>query len=411
MRDRELYAKILGIERPWKVVEVDLDIREGRVEVHLEHRGGTLHCPECGRAAPGYDVRERRWRHLDTCQYQTILVAKVPRVTCAEHGVLQTRVPWAEPGSRFTALFEALVIDWLQETSASGVARQLGLTWDQVDGVMQRAVRRGLARREARLPEHIGVDETSFQKRHEYVTIVHDAQTGAVVHVGDERKKEVLADFYAQFSKEDRARVQSVAMDMWLPYIQATKDAIPGAENKIAFDKFHIAKHLGDAVDKVRRQEHRELRRQGDESLTKTKYLWLTHPANIRDDHWAAFKALRTSNLRTARAWAIKETAMQLWHYTSRTWAEKGWIRWYGWAFRCRLAPMKEVGRMIKSHLWGIINAVVTNTTNARAESLNSVVQWMKYTARGYRNRERFRVAIYFHIGGLDLYPTGVVRT
>jgi transposase len=411
MRDRDLYARILGIEFPWKVVEVELDTAGGRVEVHIEHGGETLCCPDCGGQAPGYDVRERRWRHLDTCQYQTLLVAKVPRVECEEHGVRQIRVPWSEPGSRFTALFEALVIDWLQETSVSAVARQLGLTWGQVDGVMQRAVRRGLARREALLPEHIGVDETSFQKRHEYVTIVHDAKTGSVVHVGDSRKKEVLTEFYGQFSDHERTRVQTVAMDMWRPYIEATKEAIPGAEKKIAFDKFHVAKHLGDGVDKVRRQEHRELRREGDSALTKTRYLWLSHPANIREDRWPEFRSLRDSSLRTARAWALKETAMQLWDYVSRTWAEKGWMRWYAWAIRSRLEPMKRVGRMLKTHLWGIINAVVTRTTNARAEGLNSVVQWMKYTARGYRNRERFRVAIYFHLGGLELYPTGVIRS
>lgn len=410
MRDRDLYAKILGIESPWKVVDVDLDTGEGRVEVHVAHGGGGLQCPDCCSPAPGYDVRERRWRHLDTCQYQTILVAKVPRVECADHGVRQVGVPWAEPGSRFTALFEAVVIDWLQETSASAVGRQLGLTWEQVDGVMQRAVRRGLARRDVALPEHIGVDETSFQKRHEYVTIVHDAETGKVVHVADSRKKEVLTEFFGRFALEDRERVQSVTMDMSAAYMGATKDAIPDAEKKIAFDKFHVAKHLGDGVDKVRRQEHRELRALGDESLTKTRYLWLTHPANLRADQWLDLRVLRESNLRTARAWALKETAMQLWDYTSRTWAEKGWMRWYGWAIRSRLEPMKKVGKMIKTHLWGIINAVVTRATNARAEGLNSIVQWMKYTARGYRNRERFRVAIYFHLGGLDLYPAGVSR-
>jgi transposase len=411
MRDRDLYAKILGIESPWKVVDVELDTGVGRVEVHIRHCDDILKCPDCCNPAPGYDARERRWRHLDTCQYQTILVARVPRVKCDEHGVRQVRVPWSEPGSRFTALFEALVIDWLQETSASAVGRQLKLTWAQVDGVMRRAVRRGLARRDVMLPQHIGVDETSFQKRHEYVTIVHDAETGKVVHVADSRKKVVLTEFYEQFSIEDRERVQSVSMDMSVAYIEATKAAIPDAEKKIAFDKFHVAKHLGEGVDKVRREEHRELRGLGDESLTKTRYLWLTHPANLRPDQWSDFQALRESNLRTARAWALKETAMQLWHYTSRTWAEKGWLKWYGWAIRSRLEPMKKVSRMIKTHLWGIVNAVVTRMTNARAEGLNSVVQWMKYTARGYRNRERFRNAIYFHLGGLDLYPAGVLRS
>lgn len=142
-----------------------LDTTNKKVEVALVHDGGqALECPECGADCPGYDTREKRWRHLDTCQYHTIIVAKLPRVECPEHGVRQVQVPWAEPGSRFTALYEALVIDWLHETSISGVAGLLGLSWEQVDGIMKRAVDRGLERRETHLPSHICVDEKSFKK-------------------------------------------------------------------------------------------------------------------------------------------------------------------------------------------------------------------------------------------------------
>ena len=116
MRDRDLYARILGLPEPWVVVDVELNSLEGRVEVVLGRRpGSTLACPECGKICPGYDVQPRRWRHLDTCQYETILRADVPRCRCPEHGVKQIPVPWAEPGSHFTALFERLAIDWMQE--------------------------------------------------------------------------------------------------------------------------------------------------------------------------------------------------------------------------------------------------------------------------------------------------------
>jgi len=166
MRDKELYRKILGIEEPWTVKDVELDREKGEVRVELAHRAGEgLRCPECGTLSPGYDARARRWRHLDTCQFRTILMAQVPRVSCPEHGVRQVSVPWGEPGSRFTALFEALVIDWLKEASLSAVARQLGLGWTETSGIMSRAVRRGLSRREPKLPTHTGVDEVSFQRR------------------------------------------------------------------------------------------------------------------------------------------------------------------------------------------------------------------------------------------------------
>lgn len=410
MRDKELYAKILGIESPWRVTEVDLSLEDGEILVHLDNGDKRPPCPECGKLCSGYDTRSRRWRHLDTCQYRTVLVAQVPRIECPVHGVLQIRVPWSEPGSRFTALFESLVIDWLQEASISAVTRLVGLDWGEVDRIMTRAVARGLTRRERRLPQRIGVDETSFQKRHEYVTVVCDQQEDVVVHVADGRGRDSLDDFYKTFDKEQRQAVESVAMDMWAAYIGSTVQYIPGAETKIAFDKFHVAQHLSNAVDKIRRQENKFLVEQGDERLKGSKYLWLQNPDNMSDERWSSFESLRQASLKTARAWAIKELAMSLWQYTYRGSARKAWNKWYSWAIRSRLEPIQEVAKMVQRHLEGILTAIVRGVTNARSEGINAKIQWIKYTARGFRNRERFRNAIYFHIGGLQLHPEGVTR-
>ena len=405
MRDRELYEKILGIEAPWEVTDVELDMKGREVRVHLKNVEPRPPCPLCGQPCGRYDMRPRRWRHLDTCQYPTILVAEVPRVECSEHGVHQVAVPWSEAGSRFTALFEALVIDWLKEASLIAVAELLGLSWQAVSGIQQRAVARGLARRENRLPRRLGVDETSYQKRHEYVTVVMDQEAGTVVHVADGRGRETLDSFFDAFSWEERAQVESVAMDMWSAYIASVGSKIPGARDKIAYDKFHVAQHLSQAVDKVRRQENQALLAKGDRQLKGTKYLWLRHPDRLSDDAWQAFEPLRDSALKTARAWAIKELAMSLWSYRTRGWAQRAWLAWFNWAIRSRLEPMRQVAGMIKRHLRGILNAIVLGVTNARSEGINSRIQWIKYTARGFRNRDRFRTAIYFHLGGLDLYP------
>ncbi len=406
MQDTNLYAQILGILPPWKVDTVKLNTSTQDVTVYLRHgKRSELSCPECDKPSPGYDSRERRWRHLDTCQYHTILVAEVPRVKCDEHGVKQIQVPWAEQKSRFTALLEALVIDWLKEASTVAVARQLRLSWDEVDGIMQRAVNRGLARRKRVLPEAIGVDETSFQKRHEHVTVVTDYADGTVVHVADGKGASSLESYYTQFSQEELEKLELVAMDMSKSYISATKNNVPEANAKIAFDKFHVAKQLGDAVNKVRHDENRFLTKLGDRTLKGTKYYWLQAPSNMTWHRRRSFTSLRTSALKTARAWALKESAMGLWHYQSLGWAKRGWEHWYSWAIRSRLDPVKKVARMVKSHLDGILTAVVLGVTNAMAEGVNSIIQRLKFQACGYRNRERFRNAIYFHCGGLDLYP------
>lgn len=412
MQSREVFTQLLGIGKPWFVSQVELALkdREVRVTVDLDE-SAILVCPTCGSACPGYDRRERRWRHLDTMQYETWVIAQVPRLKCPTHGIIQISVPWAEDRSRFTAMFEALVIDWLQEASMSSVTRQLRLTWDQVAGIQARAVARGLARRTLSAPRFVGVDETSFQKRHEYVTSVIDLERGVVLHLADQRDQAALDGFYKLLGPNRCEQIEAVAMDMWKPYINSTRAYLPNADEKIVFDKFHIAKHLGGAVDKVRRQEHRELMSQGSAQLKGSKYLWLKDPGRLTPDHQARFRELRQSGLKVARAWALKDLAMSLWDYGQRGWAERMWNRWYNWAIRCRLEPIKQVARMIRNHWDGVMNAVTSNVTNAASEGMNSKIQWIKRKACGYRNRANFRNAIYFHCGGLDMYPKSMQFT
>lgn len=407
MRDKDLYAQILGVESPWMVSDVELvaSAEEVRVRVGLEDNA-EMCCPECDQVSPGYDSRERRWRHLDTCQYKTILIAQVPRVECSTHGVTTVKSPWAEPGSGFTAMFESLVIDWLQEASISAVARLMGISWNAIDNIMQRAVKRGLERRDnEECYTSLGIDETAFRKRHDYVTIVSDSITGNVVHVADDRKKQTLKGWYLSLTKAQLESVESISMDMWPAFINATLESVPEAETKICFDKFHVAKYLGEAVDKVRRQENKSLIAEGCDDLKGSRYMWLHNPTNMSHSQKIGFKSLRESSLRTARAWAIKQTAMNSWHYKTRTWAIKAWEQWYGWAIRSRLAPVKKAAKTIKTHLWGILNAVVLKASNGPAESLNSRIKMIKVRARGFRNKQRYATAIYFHLGGLNLHP------
>lgn len=407
MDDRTLYRTILGVQPPWRVGEVEVQAAAETVLVHLELEDGTvLHCPTCGAAAPGYDrAEERRWRHLDTCQYQTVLVARVPRVQCPAHGVHQVRVPWAEERGRFTLLFEAWALRLLEETTLTGLARLLGISWGEAEGILARAVARGLARRAQEPVRFLGVDETSFQKRFEYVTVVADLAGKRVVWVGDHRRQETLAGFYAELSAAQRAAIEEVVLDMWDPYIAATREALPDGAARIVFDRYHVMHHLNRAVDEVRRQEQRTLRRQGDDRLTGTKYLWLRGTAPQRAADVRYLRGLAATGLKVGRAWALKEAARRLWAYRSPTWARRFFQQWYGWAVRSRLAAVIRVARMMKRFLPGILGYLRHHHTNALAESLNAKIQELKYRARGYRNRANFRRAILFHCGGLNMDP------
>lgn len=155
------------------------------------------------------------------------------------------------------------------------MANRIGLSWDEVHGIMQRAVKRGLRRRQAEPIARIGVDEKAFRKRHRYVTVVSDIDRGRVLYVAEDRKRKSLDGFWSTLTEEQLDSIEGVAMDMWEPYVNSTKTYLPQADEKIVFDKFHVAKHLGKGVDKVRRQENKQLRKVGDNPLVGTKYDWL----------------------------------------------------------------------------------------------------------------------------------------
>ena len=253
-----------------------------------------------------------------------IQVTRPPWIKCSEHGVKTALIPWADPSSRYTHAFEAYVIGWTKVASILAVSRQVGIGWKGISGIIHRAVERGLRRRAERVAAHICVDEVSYKKRHKHLTIVSDADTGTVLYVGIGRNKTALACLYQQLSSVQLHGIRSASMDMWPAYIRASEDGLPNAAEKICFDRIHAAKCLGEAVDKVRWQEHKGLRKDGNQMLTRSKYTWLKSPPNTSMQQKRSSYALRTSTLKTARRWAIMEMSRNLWHYVSRTWALKG---------------------------------------------------------------------------------------
>jgi transposase len=409
MQDTKLFETILGLQAPWYVARVSLETTQQRVDVWVEHRDEVRWpCPECDRAGACYDhADERSWRHLDTCQFQTVLHARVPRITCPTHGVRQVRVPWAEARSRFTLLLERLVIEVIQQCSTvTGACRLLGITWDEAWAVMERAVARGLARKTAQPMRYVGVDEKAFRKGHQYHTVVCDLERSTVEYVGEGRGWASLAPFYAGLTPAQREALQAVAMDMWDPYIKATREGLPDGADRIVFDRFHVMRDITTAVDLVRKQEHRALLREtGASVLTGSKYLWLYAEAHLPPERALAFASLKTLNLKVGRAWAIKEALRTLWSYRQPAAALRFFRRWYGWARRSQLEPIRRVAATLKRHREGVLRYCRHRITNGVAEGLNSKIMTIKRKACGFRNKQHFTTAIYFHCGGLDLHP------
>ena len=408
MQDKELYQHLLGLESPWSVSEVTLNMEEQQIDVCVEHPSGTKFCcPECGKSLACYDhVRDRQWRHLDSCQFKTILHAAVPRVQCPEHGVKQVRVPWAEKQSRFTILFERLAIDVLLATqTVTGAMSILRTNWDQTWNLLQRAVRRGQDRKEDKPLPRIGIDEKAFSKGQSYITLLYDLDNSTVEAITDGNNTESGNACFSQLSLEQIASVEAVAMDMSAAYVKAAKQCIPLAEEKIVHDRFHVMQHATKAVDKVRRGEHRRLKKENDHRLSKTRYIWLTSQENLTDKQRVLLEDVFHLRLETGKAWAYKELLRDLWNHDDAASATIYFNDWYRRVIHTKLQSMKKVARMIKERLANVVSYCTHGITNAVAEGINSKIMSIKRRVGGYRNIENFKTAIFFHCGKLDLYP------
>jgi transposase len=407
--DNELqkhYALLLGIGSPWEVKTVALKLQEKKVEIELGWQwGAAAKCPECGRACSIHDCApERTWRHLDTMQFTTLIRARTPRSNCPVHGVKTMQVPWAAPQGRFTLLFERFAVEvLLASASVSQGCQLLGIGWDTAQEIMRRAVERGVERRQLEGLKYLGMDEKSFKRGQSYVTLLTDLDQSRVLDVVAERTTEAADQLWETLSPEQKQDVEAVAVDMWEPFIQTIQKQVPAAD--IVHDKFHVSKYLGEAVDKVRRQEHKALLAQGDETLTGTRQLWLYNPQHFSPEQAEEFSALKDLHLKVARAWAAKELFSKFWEYQAEGWARRFFKDWFGWVSRSRLKPVVEVAQMLKRHLENLLTYLRHHITNAVTEGLNSKIQSLKSAARGFRNFQNYRIRILFFCGKLALYP------
>ena len=402
----EHYQQIIGDTSPWEVSEVRLDIARLVNEVRLTVRPDAIWgCPQCHSRMHVKEWRTRRWRHLDSCQFKTILEAAVPIVECSEHGAQTVQVPWAEGSSRFTLFFESFALEVLKACPAMRAGELLDISWDEADGIKQRAVLRGLARRQVRDLEYVCVDEKAVGRGHDYLTVVTGLMDGKpqVLYAGDGRGEEGLNGFWKWLGPEACARIKAVSMDMSEAYQNSVCRYCPNAE--LIFDPFHLMKMLNRAVDEVRQREAVMGTKTERSTLKKTRQMWLWGEENLPERHAARFEELKDSTLKTARAWRIKE----LWRTVKQCLdvddAHAFFHKWYVLAMQSKLEPVKKVARAFKAHLAGIVSIFKHGFCNALAEGVNSRIQLLMQKSCGYRNRQRLKTDILFHFGALNMDP------
>jgi transposase len=251
----------------------------------------------------------------------------------------------------------------------------------------------------------IGVDKEAFRKGQSYITLLYDLDRSTVEAISDGNDIHAGNTAFSQLSENQLARVEAIAMDMSAAYVKSAKENIPLAEEKIVHDRFHIMKMATEAVDKVRRGEHRRLVELGDHRPSGRKHLWLTGKENLSDSQRERFDKAFTRQFETVKAWVYKEMLRDLWHQGKLEFATHFFKDWYSRVIHTNLALLKKATRTTREHLPKDFRYNSPGMTNAAAEGLNSKIMAIERRGGGYRNRKNFKTAIYFCYGGLHLYP------
>ena len=400
MRDKDLFQIALGLTDPWLVKNCIFDPEKKQLDIWIDFsRGGEFPCPECGHlGCKAYDTENITWRHMNFFEHKTYLNVRTPRIDCPKCGVKVVSVPWARKGSRFTMLFEAIIMTMAKEMPVNAIARMVGEHDTRIWRVIQHYVEQAREQQDYSKVTKIGVDETSSKKGHKYISIFVDMEKRKVLFATEGKGAETVSNFRQDLETHGGGadHIKEVCCDMSPAFISGIEDNFEDAD--ITFDKFHVIKIINDAVDKVRRQERLERF-----ELKNTRYLWLKNPKNLTEGQIQLISNLvpKKLNLKTARAYHMKLSFQDVFQQPQDM-AEAFLKKWYFWATHSRLQPMIEAARTVKRHWDGILRWFISRITNGILEGINSLIQAAKAKARGYRSTRNFITMVYLVAGKLE---------
>jgi transposase len=396
----ELFEVALGVAEPWFVRGVDFDAEKKTLTIGVDFIAGSRFAvPGVEGNHPAHDTVTKRYRHLNFFQHECHLEVRIPRVRLPDGGIRQVEPDWAGRLAGFTLLFEALIMAMCREMTFAAVSRLAGLSWHQVVAICKRYVDLGLEQADFSKVTRLAADETSRAKGHDYVTLVADADERRVLFVTEGRDADTIKAFAADFKAHggDPQAIESISIDMSPAFIKGVTKHLPKA--RITFDKFHVIAHAGAAVDKTRRIEQKT-----DPSLKGLRWKLLRDRASLKPDARAELDAFiaQVATKRTARAWLYKEHLRAILERKQINVVRNMLTQWATNVMRSKVEPMKEVARMIRKHLDGIVAWTQTRQTNGFLEAFNGLFQAAKRKARGYGNFSTIRTVIFLLAGKLD---------
>lgn len=373
----------------------------------LHRRGSKAICSKCGQKRPGYDhLPARRFAFIPIWNIPVYFEYALRRVKCPTDGIVVEQLPWADGKHHTTNAFRLFLSQWARLLSWQEVAIKFHTSWDTVHDSIVSVVDYGLANRVLDGIRSIGIDELAIWAGHNYITMVYQIDAGVrrLLWIGKERTKETAMQFFDELGSQRSAAIEYVCSDMWKPYLNVIAKKIPQALNIL--DRFHIMKKFGEAIDDVRREEAERLLHDGYEPvLKKSRWLLLKRQENLTSAQRGRLKTLLSYNIKTVKAYLLREDFQHFWTYSSVTWARKFLHEWIGRTMRSRIEPMKKVARMLKKHEDLIMNWFV-----AKGKLSSGIVEAMNNTAKvtirksyGFRQYETLKYALYHRLGDLPL--------
>ena len=395
-----LVRKTLGV-KDHRVVSVEAS--EGGLDIVLDRkRLRKLPCSGCGGRSWVYDrLKERKWKHVPLWGIVTTIHYQPRRLRCARCGIKVERIPWGATKSPLSLPLVIGLATWSKLLAMDVVAQLFQVSWATVASALKQAVAYGLEHRDTEGVFYLGVDEISRRKGHVYHTQVYDLDSKRLLWSGEGRREETLQAFFESWGKERSARLKGICCDMWKPYVNMIRQYAP--EATLVFDKFHLLRHLLGAVDRVRQEEARKLKKEHPELLKGTKYLWLKNPWNLTPKQKQRLGLLEKLNLRIHRAWLLKEAFRQLWTYQSRAWAEKFLNQWFWWATHSRLKPMRDFAWLLRRHQEDVLSYFDCPIDNGAVEAMNNNAKTISHRAHGFRTEHWFTTVMLHGLGQLPM--------
>jgi transposase len=403
MHDVDLFQRALGLEEPWEVVGVEFDAGQRRLDLRIDFpKGARFACPECGvGGCEVHDTEGKTWRHLDFFEHQAYLSARVPRVMCSEHGTRQVRVPWARERSGFTLLFEALVMALVKEMPVAALAGLVGEYDKRIWRIVHHYVDEAVERQDLSGVEQLGIDDTSFRRGQDYVSVFADLDERRAVFVTEGRDQGTVEQFagFLESHGGEAKQITEVCQDMSQAYRAGVLKHLPQAE--ITFDRYHVKQQLGKAIDEIRRVEAK----QHKGLLKNTRYLWLKRPDNLTVKQLDWLDELLQAPLDTVRAYEQGLKFEDFYEIDDPGAAEEYLRRWVTDAKDTDLEPIVRFAEMIEEHWSGVCRWHHSRVSNGLLEGLNSLIQAAKRRARGYRSTRNYKAMIYLVAGKLNPGP------